>query len=837
MSSPSTLSDEHVSPAAPSPTPSAAEPDSRPVTPPNTNAEGATAVKHTPVAAKVSSQNLRYKDGGYKKKVVTEMGTFYHQMPYDEFMELFAKVGEPSVAPLSPKQLGSMPMKVKPDHWNGLESSMYHPITLKCESLNRVVSEAARVAPERTPYIFKDVSGWPEKTEDDIKIDIAMYPDTPKVREAFRRDMRKKVLDEKPHAARVAWAWITVGLEVKGKHENSAFRSKENESLLNNTDDGREAQAQIAKYATQLLVRQHRVFAFIIYISDDQARLTRWDRTGCIVSTPIDLKKNPEQLLNFVYRLAFMSRAELGEDPTVELATDEEVKDLENKYKPKNPYAIARAKEILDNKVLYPIYKVACTSLDGKKQLVHFIGKHIVASYSPTGRATKGYVTFNQDNNRLSFMKDYWRPNTIRTRAEIDVYQKLKEKKVSHVATALGGGDVGDQCTVTQEYLKDTRGIVKRSHCRLFLEELARPLDTYRNSSELILLVWDALLAHEKAWTEAEILHRDISTNNIMCLVNQDDENDAEPKGILNDWDLCKYKSDLKEQATQYSRSGTWAFMSATSLQYPFKPSELADDLEGFIHVITYCGLQFHRHSMTVKDHGVDTSFSNEQLVAINGQNSGLCLYVAVHYDASQHCGGGIYAGGTQKMLYAEMGSPKFTFDNQRVSPILIKLVDELYQLLKTHYSSLNFKELEQFGANYQPSPAAEFRPIEVASPPITRELIPPASFAENTRTTPISSPVTSLPTLNTHAKIREVFRLAVNDVIQLAQRRKAFLCDKTQDQFLGLNSLVEVGPKGLSGSGKRKSDSMHDGNTKKARASSHLANSLGQVKEVEEQQ
>ncbi|KAI0690796.1 hypothetical protein BC835DRAFT_1417547 [Cytidiella melzeri] len=836
MSSPSTLSDEHVSPAAPSPTPSAAEPDSRPVTPPNTNAEGATAVKHTPVAAKVSSQNLDYKDAGYKPKVAAEMDTLYYQMPYDEFTKRFAQFGQPSVALLSPTQLGSMPMKVKPDHWNGLESSMYHPISLKCESLNRVVEEAARVAPERTPYVFKDVSAWPEKNEDEIKIDIAMYPDTPKAQQAFKSDIPAGVLTEKPHAARTVWAWMTVGLEVKSKHEKSAFCSGANGPLLHDTIDGRDAQGQIAQYATQLMVRQHRVFAFIIYISDDQARLTRWDRTGCIVSTPIDLKKNPEHLLNFVYRLAFMSRAELGEDPTVELATDEEVKDLENKYKPKNPYAIARAKEILDNKVLYPIYKVACTSLDGKKQLVHFIGKHIVASYSPTGRATKGYVTFNQDNNRLSFMKDYWRPNTIRTRAEIDVYQKLKEKKVRNVATALGGGDVGDQCTVTQEYLKDTRGIVKRAHCRLFLEELARPLDTYKHSSELIGLVYDALTAHEEAWTYAEILHRDISTNNIMCLVDQDDEKDADPKGILNDWDLCKYKSDLKEQATQYSRSGTWAFMSATSLKYPFKPSELADDLEGFIHVITYCGLQFHHHSLTAKGYGVGPPLSNAGLIQRNKSNSRLCQYVAALFDASWHCGGGIYAGGEQKMVYAEMGSPKFTFNNKRVSPILITLFDELYQLLKTHYSSLNFKELEQFSADDDPSSAMEPLPTGRTSPSPKmrkRDRNPRVSSAENTQTTAKSSLVPSRPALSTHDEIIRAFEKALDAFEALESQ----LRDKTQDQFLGLNALVEVGPKGLSGSGKRKSDSLHDGNTKKARASSHLATSLGQVKEVEEQQ
>ncbi|KAI0685777.1 hypothetical protein BC835DRAFT_1420934 [Cytidiella melzeri] len=173
--------------------------------------------------------------------------------------------------------------------------------------------------------------------------------------------------------ARAAWAWMKVGLKVEGRDQESAFCSIESRPFLRDTGNGREAQAQLAEHAFQLM-----------------ARLTRWDRAGCIVSTPINLKKNPEQLLNYVYRLALMSRAELDEDPTVKLATEEE-----------NPYASARAKEILDNKVLYPIYKVFCTRVDGKEKQVHFIGKHHVASSSslPSGQATKGYVTFNQQKH------------------------------------------------------------------------------------------------------------------------------------------------------------------------------------------------------------------------------------------------------------------------------------------------------------------------------------------------------------------------------------------------------------------------------------------------------
>ncbi|KAI0693118.1 hypothetical protein BC835DRAFT_1092027 [Cytidiella melzeri] len=113
-----------------------------------------------------------------------------------------------------------------------------------------------------------------------------------------------------------------------------------------------------------------------------------------------------------------------------------------------------------------------------------------------------------------------------------------------------------------------------------------------------------------------------------MRVMDQDDEKDVNVEGILNDWDLCKFKSDLGEQATRFSHHGTWEFMSATSLKYPFKPSKLADDLEGFIHVITYCGLQCHCHSMTAKEYGVGPPLLNAGLIKRNKSNSRLCQYI-----------------------------------------------------------------------------------------------------------------------------------------------------------------------------------------------------------------
>ena len=61
-----------------------------------------------------------------------------------------------------------------------------------------------------------------------------------------------------------------------------------------------------------------------------------------------------------------------------------------------------------------------------------------------TGRATRGFVAFNMSSKRLCFLKDYWRPVSIRIHSELDVYKRFKETNVNFVATVIGGGDVED---------------------------------------------------------------------------------------------------------------------------------------------------------------------------------------------------------------------------------------------------------------------------------------------------------------------------------------------------------------------------------------------------------
>ena len=187
-----------------------------------------------------------------------------------------------------------------------------------------------------------------------------MYPDTMEAREAFRHDIdyTGTSAGTSESSARTAWGWMTAAVEVRSKARRSAFYFGDDEGFLRDNDEGRKDEAQFSRHAAEIFLCQHRVFVFLVYVCKTKARLARWDRTGCVVSTPIDLKTEPSKLLNFVFRLGLMSPKELGYDTTAVLATPAEVQRLSSIHHV-NRYALNRAEEILrpETRMFHPIYK------------------------------------------------------------------------------------------------------------------------------------------------------------------------------------------------------------------------------------------------------------------------------------------------------------------------------------------------------------------------------------------------------------------------------------------------------------------------------------------------
>ncbi len=133
--------------------------------------------------------------------------------------------------------------------------------------------------------------------------------------------------------------------------------------------------------------------------------------------------------------------------------------------------------------------------------------------------------------------------------------------------------------------------------------------------------------------------------------------------------------------------------MSAVSLKYPLKPNDLADDLESFIYVITYCSLRFHRHNWTL----LRPDTPDAKLVQINATNADLRDHVNEYFHRSVVTNRGLLRGGNDKMLCATAGKLDWNFISGYVSTALENLVARLYDILKEHYKRIDANALKKY--------------------------------------------------------------------------------------------------------------------------------------------
>ncbi|KAF7437507.1 hypothetical protein PC9H_004348 [Pleurotus ostreatus] len=127
----------------------------------------------------------------------------------------------------------------------------------------------------------------------------------------------------------------------------------------------------------------------------------------------------------------------------------------------------------------------------------------------------------------------------------------------------------------------------------IILETIGRDLKMFRSARELVSSMADAMEAHQLAYDELHILHRDISAGNILISTDKPD------RGILIDWDHCIFMDNLTEdRKTRVHRTGTWQFMSAHLTANPESACHgLVDDRESALHVLLYMGIRHLAHN------------------------------------------------------------------------------------------------------------------------------------------------------------------------------------------------------------------------------------------------
>jgi hypothetical protein len=130
------------------------------------------------------------------------------------------------------------------------------------------------------------------------------------------------------------------------------------------------------------------------------------------------------------------------------------------------------------------------------------------------------------------------------------------------------------------------------------------------------LVVFSSILicvaaAHDGAFFDARILHRDISVGNIIIT--------NEGEGLLIDWDLCINLGNEDAAARRPERTvrvflyvfykivecyaqGTWQFMSAKLLSDTRLKQGIEDDRESAFYVLLYLGLLYTKHNQIYQE-------------------------------------------------------------------------------------------------------------------------------------------------------------------------------------------------------------------------------------------
>ncbi|CAA7269066.1 unnamed protein product [Cyclocybe aegerita] len=366
--------------------------------------------------------------------------------------------------------------------------------------------------------------------------------------------------------------------------------------------DGVDLRGQLGAVMTEICNRQHRTRTFMVFMNVHEVRFLYHDRCATIVSEAIKYRTNSQVLAEFLWRFARLTDEQQGIDKTVKQPTDEQrdaAKKALSRWAPKKER---------------PVVVLEVPTEDGKVRNFVMWGA-MAEPKALTGRATRAYPAYDLEGKKVVFLKDTWRAAVDGMEKESDILKELNAAGVRHVPKFQYGDDIpGDyHSTVTQNDIDASwragplADLCKRTHHRFTEDFVGNHLDYFGTPKELMTAINHAIIAHQDAYLNCSILHRDVSGNNV--LMSDDGE------GILNDWDLAKRipteisnpqrwakmseeerkadKAKIKGGRRHPSRTGTWYFMANGALRFPGKLPDIFDDMESFFWVTVFFTIQY----------------------------------------------------------------------------------------------------------------------------------------------------------------------------------------------------------------------------------------------------
>ncbi|KAH9912113.1 uncharacterized protein BXZ73DRAFT_82463 [Epithele typhae] len=538
----------------------------------------------------------------------------------------------------------------------------------------------------------------------------------------------------KGYAGRTSYADIVIPLEVKINAGDTASGDSPAQCGIE-----RGSLYEITQSYAEMLGRQHRTFLLAVYILCNEARLVVVDRRAFLISTPFlwGTRQNP-MLHHFFWRVAHMSKETLGFDPSVVPATSEDEKRLLAYAKalptadPRHAllrHLLSRNSKTSEVNAQWPLHRM---TMGGETYLV---GRPIIQTSMLLGPAPRVYHAFRIDNFDASgSIKDYWRPDVDSVDCEHSVYERLHVKNVPHIPTCVGGEDVRDTPGgIPQRTIKSSQEhVVPYIHYRLLLQEIVQPLLDFENFSELSGFMADAMTAHQRAWEDVKVLHRQISPTSILIL-SRLTNGVVTRVALLGNWELGKTPEQINDATRPrlYAMAPSWFFRSALSLKYPrHRPYKLSDDIESFIHVLYYIVVRFHKTDLTYGSSSFD--YLRNKVEAVFGQFG---------YIADDE----VYNGGLDKLgNFRRRTSWVIVHANKTLD----KMLNEVAEIGYKHYARIS---LDNYDAIYGGRAGT---PDSSSSSSSSQSSLDPPTTATST----YLKDVAETGSLETHENLKEVF-------------------------------------------------------------------------------
>ncbi|KAI0808333.1 hypothetical protein C8Q74DRAFT_1187465, partial [Fomes fomentarius] len=413
---------------------------------------------------------------------------------------------------------------------------------------------------------------------------------------------------------------------TRGSHKFDPFVDAPEQATEAWTINGAATRGQNASYAETAFTFQHRSAVYSFSVQDSELRMLRWDRSGVFVTQSVDYVNETGTFVELMLGFIILDDASQGIDTSASLLD-----------KTSNGYQLMDRLASEDQEVLkMTVLPFAEDTVDGAFVFQHvldafktslekefpryrisigtdtfLVARPIFQSTGIIGRGTRGYVAWHEQSGTFKFLKDAWRPDYVGVQAEGDILQSLNDAGVRNIPTVFCHTSDAGEMTRASHYQVKVEDKPKESvllrhlrHHRLVTDEVCLPLRAFRTSKQLVQVVGDCIEAHADAYEKCRLLHRDISSGNILilpALARTPGKRELRVVwvGILSDWELSKPVAESldRERARQPERTGTLRYMSYALLQDKYHIVGIPDEIESFFNVVFYNALHYLPHN------------------------------------------------------------------------------------------------------------------------------------------------------------------------------------------------------------------------------------------------